>query len=185
MTASAGHAHAGTARDGEARLLAGVMLGTFAVLRVWLSFTPNADFTVRGVNVHHLYTGVLLTTIAAVPLVIVDVVARRTRRWLIVALGVGLALMLDEWVYLIATDGSNAAYALPVSRWGGLALVLLGAAYALACGRVRPVRRDAARPLERDASPRAGPAGAGDAGPPAHRAAPAPADRAPSGRTPR
>jgi hypothetical protein len=120
----------------DARLLAGVILGTFVVLRVWLAITPNADLTLRGINVHHLYTGVLVTTATAIPLVL-GVVRRRTRRRVIALFGVGVALMLDEWVYLIATDGSNASYALPVSRWGGSALVLLGATYAWACGRRR------------------------------------------------
>ena len=120
----------------DARLLAGVIFGTFVVLRVWLAITPNADLTVRGINVHHLFTGVLLTTAAAIPLIL-GVVPRRTRRWVIALFGAGVALMLDEWVYLIATDGSNASYALPISRWGGSALVLLGATYAWACGRQR------------------------------------------------
>lgn len=169
----------------EGRLLAGVMLGTFATLRVWLAIEPNADFTVRGVNVHHLYTGVLLTTAAAVPLIIADIASRRVRLWLIVAFGVGLSLMLDEWVYLIATDGSNASYALPVSRWGGLGLVLLGAGYAWASGRARRVTLGAAPPRGRGAPPLAEPAAAPDAAAPAHPATRAPADRAPSGRTPR
>ena len=165
-------------RRREASELAGVIVGTFVVLRVWLAITPDADFTIRGVNVHHLYTGVLLTTVTAIPLVLVDTASRRTRRRLIAALGIGLALMLDEWVYLIATDGSNAAYALPVSRWGGLALVLLGAGYAWACGRVRRIRPAAALSLERDDAPRVSRAEAPDAAAPAHPAARSPADRA-------
>jgi hypothetical protein len=176
--------NAGASYHGDAKLLAGVIVGTFAVLRLWLAITPNADLTVRGVNVHHLFTGVLLTTIAAVPLVVVDVASRRLRRWLIVAFGVGLALMLDEWVYLIATDGSNAAYATPVSRWGGLALVLLGAGYAWACGRVGRVTR-ATPSFEPDTWSRAAPVAGPDAAAPARRAARLPADRAPSDRTPR
>jgi hypothetical protein len=38
-------------------------------------------------------------------------------------------MMLDEWVYLIVTDGSNSSYLLPVSFWGGLAMVLACVAY--------------------------------------------------------
>jgi hypothetical protein len=29
---------------------------------------------------------------------------------------------MDEWVYLIATDGTNASYLLPVSFWGAVAM---------------------------------------------------------------
>jgi hypothetical protein len=49
--------------------------------------------------------------------------------------GIGLALALDEWVYLIVTDGTNASYLLPVSFWGGLAAVSAAVAYALIVAR--------------------------------------------------
>lgn len=38
-------------------------------------------------------------------------------------------MALDEWVFLIATDGSNASYGLPVSFWGGVTVVGLVCAY--------------------------------------------------------
>ena len=41
----------------------------------------------------------------------------------IVGFGTGLSLMLDEWVYLIVTDGSNQSYLRPVSLLSGLASV--------------------------------------------------------------
>ena len=41
-------------------------------------------------------------------------------------------MALDEWVYLIATDGSNAAYLTPVSFWGGAIAVGLASVLALA-----------------------------------------------------
>ena len=40
-----------------------------------------------------------------------------------------MSLALDEWVYLIATDGSNASYLLPVSFWGGLVMIVLACVY--------------------------------------------------------
>ena len=44
---------------------------------------------------------------------------------LVAALGVGLALVLDEWVYLITTRGTNADYLLPISFRGGLVMIAL------------------------------------------------------------
>jgi hypothetical protein len=52
----------------------------------------------------------------------------------------GLAMALDEWVYLIATDGSNASYLLPVSFWGGVVVVGLALAYAVALSLRRAPR---------------------------------------------
>ena len=49
-------------------------------------------------------------------------------------------MALDEWVYLIATDGSNAAYLLPVSFWGGVVVVGLALVYAVALSLRRASR---------------------------------------------
>lgn len=115
-----------TSRDARrhALLFAGALVGTFAGLRVWLNITPNADFNVLGYNIHHLYTGVLIATIAAIPLAI-GVKPGRARDVLVAALGVGFALILDEWVYLITTPGTNADYLLPISFWGGVVMIAL------------------------------------------------------------
>ena len=110
-------------------LVLGALIVPFVLLRVGLFIEPNADFNVGGYNIHHLYIGLLLITLGGLPLALF----RGTRRWLdlaAVVFGVGLSLALDEWVYLLVTDGSNASYLLPVSFWGGLGMI------ALACGYV-------------------------------------------------
>ncbi|MFQ5569718.1 MAG: hypothetical protein ACE5G0_08580 [Rhodothermales bacterium] len=102
----------------------------FLLLRLSLYISPDTDFTVAGYNIHHLFTGLLLITIGGVPLALF----RGASRLLDVAailFGVGLSLALDEWVYLIATDGSNAAYLLPVSFWGGLIMISIATLYVL------------------------------------------------------
>ncbi len=93
-----------------------------------LTSSPNSDFDVAGYNIHHLFTGLLLITAGGIPLALLpgrslalDAAS--------VAFGAGLALALDEWVYLIATDGSNASYLLPVSLKGGILMVGLAALY--------------------------------------------------------
>jgi hypothetical protein len=110
-------------------LLAASMLGTFAALRVHLAIDPNADLTVAGYNIHHLFTGLLLVAAGGVPLAIF-----RGSTWkmhlALVVFGIGLGMALDEWVFLVATDGTNASYLLPVSFWGGLAVVGLSVGYA-------------------------------------------------------
>lgn len=110
-------------------LVLGALIVPFVLLRVGLYIDPNADFYVGGYNIHHLYTGLLLITLGGLPLALF----RGASRWLDLAaivFGVGLSLALDEWVYLLVTDGSNASYLLPVSFWGGLGMI------ALACGYV-------------------------------------------------
>ncbi len=109
-------------------LVLGALVVPFVLLRLWLFITPNADFNVAGYNIHHLFTGLLLITVGGLPLTLF----RGESRWLdaaAVVFGVGLSLALDEWVYLIATDGSNASYLLPVSFWGGLVMIALACAY--------------------------------------------------------
>lgn len=109
---------------------------TFVGIRAMMAVTPDADLNVAGYNIHHLYTGLLLVTAGGIPLALfpgrslpLDLAC--------LTFGCGLSLALDEWVYLIVTDGSNAAYLLPVSFWGGALLVGLACAYALLLARGR------------------------------------------------
>jgi hypothetical protein len=117
----------------RAKLILGALLVTFVVVRLALWRSPDSDFDVAGYNIHHLFTGVLLATVAGIPLVLRP---GRTRVLDAACLvfGAGLALSLDEVVYLIATDGSNASYLLPVSFWGGVVVVGLGAAWVVVVG---------------------------------------------------
>jgi hypothetical protein len=117
----------------RARALALAMAATFAVMRAYLHMSPNSDLTIGGYNIHHLFTGLVLLTLGGITAVIVPPNSRLSLG-AIVIFGVGLALALDEWLYLIVTDGTNASYLLPVSFWGGFAAVLLATGYALALG---------------------------------------------------
>ena len=104
------------------------LVATFIVVRASLSMSPDSDFNVMGYNVHHLFTGLILITVGGIPLALFP----RNSRILdaMAALfGAGLSLALDEWVYLIVTDGTNASYLLPVSLKGGTLMVVLAAAY--------------------------------------------------------
>jgi hypothetical protein len=112
-------------------LLAASMLATFAVLRVMLHLSPDSDFNVGRYNVHHLFTGLVLIAAGGIPLAVFRGSTRRLDAALVV-FGAGLGMALDEWVYLIATDGTNASYLLPVSFWGGIVVVGLACAYAAA-----------------------------------------------------
>jgi len=122
----------------NAALLIGTMALVFAAVRVALFLSPNADLTIGPHNVHHLFTGLILIALGGIPLAIFRGNTRRMDLALVLFAS-GLALALDEWVYLIATDGSNASYLLPVSLWGGVAVVSLGLLYAvlLAARRLR------------------------------------------------
>ncbi len=104
---------------------------TFALFRAYLHFFPNTDLNVGSYNIHHLFTGLLLIAVGGIPLAIFDAGSRRLdlARWIF---GVGIGMALDEWVFLIATDGSNASYLLPVSFWGGAVVIGLACLYTAA-----------------------------------------------------
>jgi hypothetical protein len=106
------------------RTFLATFLATFIVTRTWLWITPNADVNVAGYNIHHLYTGILLLLVSMLPLALGAAGGRPATMATAVA-GVGLSLVMDEWVYLIATDGTNASYLLPVSFWGAVAMHML------------------------------------------------------------
>ncbi len=121
-------------------LLTASVLATFSVLRIALYMSPDSDFSIGPYNVHHLFTGLALMAIGGIPLAVFRGFTRKLDVALIV-FGVGLGMALDEWVYLIATDGSNTEYLLPVSFWGGVVVIALACAYtvALVAYRTRPL----------------------------------------------
>ncbi|MBI4520656.1 MAG: hypothetical protein HY701_07445 [Gemmatimonadetes bacterium] len=136
----------------NALILLASVLGTFAVLRLLLRMSPDADFNIGPYNIHHLFTGVALMTVGGVPLAIF----RGHTAWLdaaLVVFGAGLALALDEVVYLIATGGTNAEYLKPVSLWGGVVMVGLASVYAVALATRRLRRHHSAGPAEGPAEP--------------------------------
>lgn len=113
---------------------------TVIALRIALHNSPDSDFGVAGYNIHHLFTGLLLIAAGGIPLAIF----RETSRLMDAALavfGVGLGMALDEWVYLIATDGSNASYLVPVSLYGAVVVVGLACLYAFALALARLLSR--------------------------------------------
>lgn len=128
----------------RARLLLLALALTFALTRLLLSFSPDTDFNVGAYNIHHLFTGLLLVSFGGIAAVLF---AGRALALDVATLvfGAGLALALDEWVYLIATDGTNAAYLLPVSFWGGVVMVGLACLYVLALCAVNRRRASAER----------------------------------------
>ncbi|MBA2707126.1 MAG: hypothetical protein H0U59_04910 [Gemmatimonadaceae bacterium] len=112
----------------RARVVLVSLIATFVVLRMSLQLSPNSDFDVAGYNIHHLFTGLLLITAGGIPAVLFQ----GRSLWMDVAcatFGAGLGMALDEWVYLIATDGTNASYLLPVSLRGGIVMISLATFY--------------------------------------------------------
>lgn len=124
----------------NAWLLVGTVLATFFLLRVVLQASPDSDFNIGSYNIHHLFTGLLLIAGGGIPLALFRGTTRRMD-FAVVVFGAGLGLALDEWVYLIATDGSNASYLLPVSLWGAVVVVGLACVYAVGLALLRSYER--------------------------------------------
>lgn len=114
-------------------ILAGAMIATFVATRVGMLFRPNADLFIAGFNIHHLYTGVVLLTACVIPLLVGKPEGKASDAWLL-GTGAGLALILDEVVFLVATDGSNGAYFSARSWIGGILLIVAVSAYCLLIG---------------------------------------------------
>lgn len=112
----------------RARLIGCSLVVTFLLLRIYLYLLPSTNFDLGSYNIHHLFTGVLFITFAGIPLILFN----GDNRLLDIAsilFGIGLSMVLDEWVYLIATDGSDSAYPLPISFWGAVLMIGLVLVY--------------------------------------------------------
>ena len=118
----------------------GPMLLTFLIQRTALHLfsRPGMHVYLGGFRVHHLFTGALIQSLSA--FLIAFGVRPRVRPLALAALGVGSAMVLDEIIYLVFTDGSNEAYRGRVSFLGAAALIALAAAFLVAL-HVRARRR--------------------------------------------
>lgn len=114
----------------RAALLLISLWGTFVATRAVLHLAPDLDLNIGQHNIHHLFTGIILVVLCGILLSLYQgdgpVSDLST-----LGFGGGLGLVMDEWVYLIATDGSNAAYLLPVSFWGAAIMISLTSIYVL------------------------------------------------------
>jgi hypothetical protein len=133
--------------EGRAAIVCRWMLAAFAVTRLSLWFRPDADFNVGPYNIHHLFTGVLIMSAAGIAAT-ASGLGTRSRDACAALFGIGLALTLDEWVYLIVTDGTNASYWTPASVVGGCVAVGAAAA-ALAAISFRTPSRQPSHPPSR------------------------------------
>jgi hypothetical protein len=114
------------------------MWGTFAVQRLVLHHSsPDTHVFVAGYLVHHLFSGVLVLIPTAF-LLAFGVRNAWSRDLARAVLGFSSAMVLDEVVYLVCTDGSGTAYSGAVSFTGALVLLLLATPVAgLLCLRAR------------------------------------------------
>lgn len=108
----------------RAKLLLFSMLITFVFVRGWLYWYPNSEFYLGAYNIHHLFIGIFLMVLGGLP-AILFIHNNKLIASAVSTFGIGLALTLDEFVYLIVAPGrgTNAEYWLPYSYWGGIVVI--------------------------------------------------------------
>ena len=100
------------------------MLGTFSGLRLYLHLVRVRHIYPGGYLVHHLFLGVLVVLPAAFLLAFGP--RHRLPKLLAPAgLGIGSAMILDEFMYLVATKATDEDYVSRVSLLGAIVSILL------------------------------------------------------------
>jgi hypothetical protein len=116
------------------------MLVTFVLQRLYLHLVRVQHLYPAGHLLHHLFTGTLIV----IPSAFVLAFGPRRRLSALVApvgLGIGSAMVLDEIVYLVATQATDKDYVSPLSLGGAVVLVSLASAFLLVlyrCHRRKP-----------------------------------------------
>ena len=107
------------------------MLTTFAAQRLYLHLVGVQHVHTGGLIIHHLFFGVLMV----IPSAFVLAFGPWNRRSAVlsrIALGVGSAMVLDEMIYLIATQASDSDYVSSLSLKGALVFISLATLLLLA-----------------------------------------------------
>ena len=98
------------------------MLATFASQRLYLHLVGVHHVRTSGLIIHHLFFGVMIIIPAAFVLAFGP--RNRTSALLSrIALGVGSAMVLDEMVYLVATQASDSDYVSSLSLKGAVIFI--------------------------------------------------------------
>ena len=96
------------------------LIATLILLRLFLTFSPSTNLNFFGHNIHHLFIGSFLVVV-----VLVFFISNIVNKFTIILAGIGSALVLDEIVYLIATDGNDVSYLSYVSLLGVIILTAI------------------------------------------------------------
>ena len=104
------------------RLILLPMLATFACQRLYLHFVGVQHVHTGGLVIHHLFFGVMLI----IPAAFVLAFGPRHRASAVlsrIVLGIGSAMVLDEMVYLVATQASDSDYVSSLSLKGAMVFI--------------------------------------------------------------
>jgi len=101
------------------------MLATFAGQRLFLHLVGVHHVRTGGMIIHHLFFGLAMVIPAAFILAF-DMRNRSVAILSRVALGIGSAMVLDEIVYLVATQASDGDYVSSLSLRGAMVFMSLG-----------------------------------------------------------
>jgi len=107
------------------------MLATFATQRLYLHLVSVQHVRTGGLIIHHLFFGVMMV----IPAAFVLAFGPRHRMSAVlsrIALGVGSAMVLDEMVYLVATQASDSDYVSALSLKGAVVFISLATVLLLA-----------------------------------------------------
>ena len=101
------------------------LLFTFIITRIYLWLFPYANINLGSYNIHHLYVGAVLLILA-----VILMIGGINKSIVVVLAGIRSALILDQLVFLTATDGGDLTYLGKTSLWGGIIAVLIVAVLA-------------------------------------------------------
>jgi len=93
---------------------------TILLIRLYLFIFPNTNFAIGSYGVHHIFIGSVLLIIAVI-LLMFNISNCSTY----ILGGISTALIIDQIIFLIVTDGSDKNYLSRTSLYGALVLTFV------------------------------------------------------------
>lgn len=113
----------------------GSLVITLAFERTFLRFFPDINVYFHKYNVHHFYTGALLLILAMILFLFGTIT-----NWTIALAGYSSALVLDEFVALVLTSGSDIGYFSKASVIGAILISLVVIVFAVVMYYIKKTR---------------------------------------------
>lgn len=107
----------------EIMKFAAIFLLTIVFFRILVFFVGEKSLFITGREIHHFYLGVILVMICGILFFFSKL--KKIKKYSLIFFAVGVGAIVDEFTYILFTNGTHTDYSSPISYIGVIILSIL------------------------------------------------------------